>query len=140
MNQVSRYLKALQGRLRDNVHAVERACRLTGITNPALPVASHVKPWRLYKTASERLDAKNGLMLTPDADLLFDRGFVTFQDDGRPEVSRRFDRRDLERLGLGGAAPDALGLWEAQSPYLAAGLRPEQCAYMDHHRRAVFVA
>lgn len=129
-----------QGRFRDNVHAVERACRLTGISNPALLIASHIRPWRLCETAPERLDGMNGLMLTPDADLLFDRGFVTFHDDGRPEVSNRFDRRDLERLGLGGMAPEALGLSEAQAPYVATGFRPEQCVYMDYHRREVFVA
>lgn len=129
-----------QGRFRENVHAVERACRLTGITNPTLLIASHIKPWRLCETSPERLDGMNGLMLTPDADLLFDRGFVTFHDDGRPEVSKRFDRRDLMRLGLGGAAPEAFGLWDAQTPYVASGLRPAQCAYMDYHRREVFVA
>ncbi len=128
-----------QGQFRSNVHAVERACRLTGITNPTLLIASHIKPWRLCETATERLDGMNGLMLTPDADLLFDRGFVTFRDDGRPEVSRRFDRRDLVRLGLGGTGPEAWGLSEAQAAYVASGLRPEQCAYMDYHRREVFV-
>lgn len=129
-----------QGRFRDNVHAVERACRLTGITNPTLLIASHIKPWRLCETAPERLDGMNGLMLAPDADLLFDRGFVTFHDDGRPEVSKRFDRRDLVRLGLGGMGPEAWGLSDAQAPYVASGLLPEQRAYMDYHRREVFVA
>jgi len=79
-------------------------------------------------------------MPNPGADLLFDRGFVTFHDDGRPEMSRRFDRRDLARLGRGGTAPEALGLPDAQTPYVAAGLRPDQRAYMEYHRRAVFVA
>lgn len=129
-----------QGRFRDNVHAVERACRMTGITNPTLLIASHIKPWRLCETAPERLDGMNGLMLTPDADLLFDRGFITFHDDGRPEVSERFDRRDLVRLGLGGTAPETLGLSEAQAPYVAFGFQPQQCVYMDYHRREVFVA
>src|SRR3546814_904603 len=54
-----------QGAYRDSVHAIERACRLTGITNPALLIASHIKPWRLCEAASERLDGMNGLMLTP---------------------------------------------------------------------------
>ncbi len=129
-----------QGRFRDNVRAVEHACRLTGITNPALLIASHIKPWRVCETAAERLDGTNGLMLTPDADLLFDRGFVTFHDDGRPEVSNRFDWRDLQRLGLGAVAPESWGLSEAQAPYVATGFRPEQRAYMDYHRREVFVS
>jgi len=67
-----------QGKFRANVEATERACRLTGITNPTLLIASHIKPWRLCDTAGERLDGMNGLLLSPDADLLFDRGFITF--------------------------------------------------------------
>ena len=42
----------------------------------------------------------NGLLLTPDADLLFDRGFISFEDDGDVLVSRRIDREDLRRLGF----------------------------------------
>jgi hypothetical protein len=86
-----------QGKFRANVEAVERACRLTGITNPTLLIASHIKPWRLCDTAGERLDGMNGLLLTPDADLLFDRGFITFENDGEVRVSPRMDRLDLKR-------------------------------------------
>lgn len=129
-----------QGQFRVNVHAAERACRLTGITNPTLLIASHIKPWRLCDSAAERLDGNNGLMLTPDADLLFDRGFVTFEDDGTARVSNRFDRRDLERLGLAGKAPDDIGLSEAQAPFVAQGFRPAQCDYLAYHRSEVFVA
>lgn len=76
-----------QGKFRANVEAVEHACRLTGVTNPALLIASHIKPWRLCATAHERLDGMNGLLLTPDADHLFDRGFISFHDEGDVIVS-----------------------------------------------------
>jgi hypothetical protein len=79
-------------------------------------------------------------MLTPDADLLFDRGFVTFEDDGGVRVSHRFDRRDLERLGLGGVAPEQLGFDDAQTPYMHQGFRPKQRDYLAYHRSEVFVA
>lgn len=136
-----------QGRFRNTIHAREKACRLTGITNPALLIASHIKPWRLCNSAAERLDGDNGLMLTPDADLLFDRGFVTFDDDGSVRVSDRFDRRDLERLGLGGVVPEQFGVVperfgfaEAQTPYMHQGFRPKQRDYLAYHRAEVFVA
>ena len=89
-----------QGKFRSNVERIEKACRLTGITNPTLLIASHIKPWRTCTTAQERLDGMNGLLLTPDADLLFDRGFIRFEDDGDVLVSRRVDREDLRRLGF----------------------------------------
>jgi hypothetical protein len=48
-----------QGVFRSNLEKLERACRLTGITNPSLLKASHIKPWRACETAQERLDGMN---------------------------------------------------------------------------------
>lgn len=89
-----------QGRFRANVEVVEGECRLTGVTNPLLLKASHIKPWRLCETAAERLDGMNGPLLTPDADHLFDRGFITFGEDGGVISSPRVDRADLRRMGF----------------------------------------
>src|SRR5690606_13635344 len=102
-----------QGKFRSNVEAVESACRLTGITNPSLLIASHIKPWRHCSTAGERLDGMNGLLLTPDADLLFDRGFISFADSGEVLVSPRVDHSDLRRLGFEQLALERFGVAEA---------------------------
>src|SRR4030081_109570 len=96
---------------------MEEKRRITKITNSCLLIASHIMPWRSCKTATQRLDGMNGLLLTPDADLLFDRGFVTFQDDGEVRVSSRFDGEDLRRLGLGDLAMPTLGFSEAPAPW-----------------------
>jgi len=124
-----------QGLFRDRVSAVEPKCRLTGVTNPLLLIASHIKPWRLCQTAQERLDGMNGLMLTPDADRLFDRGFVSFQDDGRPLVSSRVDADDLRRLGL-----ESLLAETPASNWVPGPFHPNQAAYVDFHRREVFLS
>jgi hypothetical protein len=129
-----------QGKFRANVESVERACRLTGITNPTLLIASHIKPWRLCDTAQERLDGMNGLLLTPDADLLFDRGFITFENDGEVLVSPRMDRLDLQRLGFEALAWERLGFAEAAPAWQTSGLAEGQLGYMDYHRAQVFVA
>lgn len=128
-----------QGAFRSNVRVVEPACRVTGITNPLLLIASHIKPWRSCETAHERLDGMNGLMLTPDVDLLFDRGFISFQDDGRAEVSPRVDPHDLRRLGLHHLTWEGLGLAEQAVPWQAAGFAPRQCGYLAYHRSEVFI-
>ncbi|HTB36371.1 MAG TPA: HNH endonuclease signature motif containing protein [Reyranella sp.] len=128
-----------QGRFRANVEAIEKACRLTKITNPFLLIASHIKPWRSCETAAERLDGMNGLLLTPDADLLFDRGFITFQDDGEVRVSPRFDSVDLRRLGLGELAMPRLGFSEAPMAWRTEAFAPEQCNYLAYHRSEVYV-
>jgi putative restriction endonuclease len=128
-----------QGVFRRSVETNETACRLTGITNPALLIASHIKPWRSCETSSERLDGMNGLMLTPDADLLFDRGFITFEDDGEVRVSTRFDLGDLRRLGLAEPAWRQLGFSEAPMTWNAQAFHPAQRGYLAYHRASVYV-
>jgi hypothetical protein len=128
-----------QGRFRANVERVEAACRLTQITNPSLLIASHIKPWRSCETAEERLDGMNGLLLTPDADLLFDRGFITFHDDGEVRISPRFDNEDLRRLGLGKIAMPRLGFSETQRPWRSEAFAIQRRKYLAHHRAAVYV-
>ncbi|WP_275788216.1 HNH endonuclease [Pararhizobium gei] len=128
-----------QGVFRANVESLERSCRLTGITNPTLLIASHIKPWRLCSSAQERLDGNNGLMLTPDADLLFDRGFISFADEGEVLVSPRVDKSDLLRLGFDKLVMDRFGFAEAPTAWSTYGFARQQQSYMAYHRSEVFV-
>jgi len=129
-----------QGKFRANVAALEPACRLTGITNPSLLIASHIKPWRLCASSQERLDGWNGLMLTPDADHLFDRGFVSFGDDGKVLVSPRVPDEDLRRLGFDQLARDRLGVSEAQVPWQTEAVTSPRQSYLAYHRAEVFIS
>jgi hypothetical protein len=129
-----------QGLFRSNVEKLEIACRLTGITNPSLLRASHIKPWRACETAQERLDGMNGLLLTPDADHLFDRGFISFLDEGEVMVSTRVDRDDLRRLGFDQLVFEATGLMEAPANWRTNSFRTEQRRYLDYHRHEVFLS
>lgn len=129
-----------QGKFRSNVEEMEKACRLTGITNPALLIASHIMPWRSCETPAQRLDGANGLLLTPDADLLFDRGFISFEDSGEVRVSPRFAQDDLRRLGLGEHAWKQLGFAEAPMPWLAQGFSDRQRSYLSYHRTQVYIS
>jgi putative restriction endonuclease len=128
-----------QGRFRRNVEKLERACPLTGVTNPALLIASHIKPWRACNSIEERLDGQNGLLLTPDADLLFDRGFISFRDEGAVLVSRRVDHEDLRRLGLKHIAWSQFEVSEAGLPWVQSVGRPERASYLAYHRSEVFI-
>jgi HNH endonuclease len=62
-------------------------CPLTGITEPALLRASHIRPWAGC-TDEQRLDVHNGLLLSALWDAAFDRGLISFADDALhlPEV------------------------------------------------------
>jgi hypothetical protein len=129
-----------QGVFRKNVEAREVACRLTGITNPALLIASHIKPWRICKTAKERLDGANGLLLTPDADHLFDRGFISFSEGGEVIVSPRVPPDDLRRLGFDQAMQQRGGMAEAPAIWNAGSFDASQAGYLGYHRQQVFIA
>lgn len=129
-----------QGTFRRNVEAREKACRLTGITNPALLIASHIKPWRVCETAQERLDGANGLLLTPDADHLFDRGFISFGDAGEVVVSPRVSDEDMRRLGFEQLVRQRFGVNEPPSVWVTDAFQPAQNDYLAYHRRQVFIA
>lgn len=88
-----------QGTFKLNVMRIERACRITGVTREEHLRASHCKPWR-EATNEERLDGENGLLLTPNADHLFDRGFIGFDDDGDVLISPVAHVESLRRMGL----------------------------------------
>lgn len=72
-------------------------CAVTGLAVPELLRASHIKPWASCATDAERLDVYNGLLLAPHLDAAFDRGFITFANDGTLLVSATLDA-DAQRL------------------------------------------
>jgi putative restriction endonuclease len=124
-----------QGKFRQNVSQQEGACRLTGIANSELLIASHIKPWRVCEDG-ERLDGANGLLLTPNADRLFDRGFITFHDDGGVEVSSRLPPDDLGRLGFREGEMTGRRVLQLAKPKV---FTPPQRQYLQYHRNQVFL-
>jgi predicted restriction endonuclease len=59
----------------------KRSC-LCGVKNPTLLIASHIKPWA-ESEAKEKLDVDNGFLMCPNHDKIFDKGYITFDDDGK---------------------------------------------------------
>jgi predicted restriction endonuclease len=101
-------------------------CSVTGVGLPAVLTASHIKPWRVASNA-ERVDPHNGLLLLPQYDRLFDRGYVSFDADGRLLVSGVLGREQLARLGV--RESDRLRY-----------VRDEHQPFLEYHRRRVFLA
>jgi putative restriction endonuclease len=88
-----------QGVFRENLLSIEHGCRISHVTDPDYLIASHIKPWR-HGGDEERIDGENGLLLCPNADLLFDRGLISFEDSGDVIVSPVADETVLPRLGV----------------------------------------
>ncbi|ABY42425.1 MULTISPECIES: HNH endonuclease [Bacillus cereus group] len=66
--------------------AVEKKCKLCGVSDERFLVASHIKRWS-QSNHKERLDVNNGLLLCPNHDVLFDKGYISFEDDGKILIS-----------------------------------------------------
>lgn len=96
-------------------------CPLTGITESALLRASHIRPWAECSD-DERLDVHNGLLLSALWDAAFDRGLVSFTNDGTPLASRTLSRCALTALGFDTAPP-------------LSGLREEHLRNLASHRQ-----
>jgi hypothetical protein len=116
-----------KGVFKERVSKIEKACRITFVENPAHLIGSHIKPWR-ESTNEERLAAGNGLLLTPTADHLFDRGFISFDDSGEVLISPVADLASLRRMGL-----------DSERRPRPLGFNTDQKFFLDHHRREVFL-
>ena len=116
-----------QGRFKDNVRRLEQRCRVTGVNRLEHLRASHIQPWRDSDNA-QRLDGENGLLLTPSIDHLFDRGFISFEDNGHLLVSPVAHQESLRRMGIEVTARVNVGAFSEG-----------QREYLDFHRNSVFL-
>jgi len=105
---------------------VEKQCRLTGIADLRFLRASHIRPWSKCESGTQRADGNNGLLLCPQADFLFDQGWISFKDQGGLLVAAQFPQEVKTRFGLDLRARNC-GDFKAQ-----------QREYLEFHRDTVF--
>jgi hypothetical protein len=74
-------------------------CAVTGCEDMDLLIASHALPWS-KSTNTQRLDNFNGLPLTPNLDKLFDRGLISFSENGTILISDSIKPKTLQTLGV----------------------------------------
>jgi len=113
-----------QGLFRLKVLKVEKSCRITRVTDERFLIASHIKPWKDCSNA-ERLDGHNGLMLAPHVDLLFDRGWISFTDNG--------DLLVADELSIG-----VMGAWGFEAGLNVGPFSTKQRTYLEYHRSEIF--
>jgi len=93
-----------QGKFRRDVVRIEKNCRITGTSDIAFLIASHIKQWS-KSNDTEKLDGNNGLLLSPHVDKLFDKGFISFSDNGeiliKDEAKDVFKRWNLQETNVG---------------------------------------
>ena len=115
-----------QGKYREDLLIECPYCPFTLVNDERLLIASHIKPWAKANN-EEKIDPKNGFMLTPTYDKLFDRGFITFDDDKRVIVSPWLSPMNQKRLNI------YTGLLVSKLP-----LDEKRKEYLKYHRENVF--
>lgn len=72
-------------------------CAVTGIALESMLTASHIVSWSISND-KEKVDPYNGLPLIPNLDRLFDRGMISFDDNGHLLHKKEFSGllRDLK--------------------------------------------
>lgn len=84
---------------KERLKKVNCSCEVCGVKTENLLVASHIKPWS-KSNSKEKVDINNGLLLCPNHDYLFDKGFISFDDDGVIMISKDICLDDIKVLGL----------------------------------------
>nr|WP_265101289.1 HNH endonuclease signature motif containing protein [Helicobacter cetorum] len=97
------------------------------VNDEHLLIASHIKPW-IKCDDKEKIDPKNGIILTPTYDKLFDRGFISFDENKRLLLSPWLSPMNIKRLNL-----------SENVRLLALSYPPYQClAVLFHHRLCLY--
>lgn len=112
-----------QGVFRLRLEAIEPCCRITHVDQKRHLIASHIKPWSKSDNI-ERLDGNNGLLLAPHIDHLFDKGYISFENNGDLIISEH-------------ASKDLLVSWSIELGNYGS-LNKKQKFYMTYHRNEVF--
>lgn len=88
-----------QGQFREALKRLWGGCAVTGCDIAEVLKASHIKPWRI-STNEERLNPYNGLLLVPNLDSAFDRGLISFDDNGSILISSVLSEESCLQLGI----------------------------------------
>ncbi|WP_406790043.1 HNH endonuclease [Bacillus cereus] len=104
-----------QSTFKKSLLAIQQQCRLCGVSDERFLVASHIKPW-IQSNHKERLDVNNGLLLCPNHDALFDKGYISFNEDGTILVSESLAGETKVFLNINGTMRVTLN--EGQQKYM----------------------
>ena len=74
-------------------------CPVTQINDIKLLIGAHIKPFKKCNP-SEAFDEFNGILLSPNIDLVFELGYVSFTDDGKILLSNEMNKVLLNKLGI----------------------------------------
>ena len=78
----------------------ENKCAVTSCDIPETLRASHAMPWADCTNANQRINKYNGFLLNANLDALFDKGLITFDDNGVIKISKTITKQNKNALGI----------------------------------------
>ncbi len=108
--------------------AYNSECCITGLSETRLLVASHIIPWR--EDESNRLNPRNGLLLSMLHDKAFDLGIITINDDMTIYVSRKNITKDKY-------FDTSIGHYDGKKIKLPEKFQPD-ADFLAYHRENIF--
>lgn len=88
-----------QSKLREMLIKNECSCKICGLNDERFLIASHIKRWSASDN-SERVDINNAFLLCPDHDWLFDKFYISFDDEGNILLSNNIDKEVYNKLNI----------------------------------------
>lgn len=112
-----------QSKFRQDLLSRRNYCDLCGMNIEPLLVASHIVPWSVSDNY-QRQDPDNGLLLCITHDALFDKGFISFQNNGEILISETLPVHEQTRMGI--------------SNGMSLSYMPRNMKYLELHQSIVF--
>ena len=105
-------------------------CCITGLATPELLIASHIVPW--HEDRANRVNPRNGLLLSALHDKAFDRGLITIAEDMTVRVASGL-ANEADRFFA-----ETINAFEGRRIKLPEKFQPKQ-EFLEHHREKVFL-
>lgn len=113
-----------QIKYRQDLFSLFGHCPFSKIDDAKLLIASHIKPWAV-SNAAEKIDCNNGMMFSPLFDKLFDKGYISFENNGQIKISDWLSPANKARINFSYNVDDL-------------HLTPQRQKYLEYHRKFVF--
>lgn len=98
-------------------------CKICNMSNEDFLIASHIKPWAA-SNEKEKVDVDNGFLLCPNHDSLFDKGYISFDNDGKIIISSKLSEEDKIKLNINSS--------------MKITLSDNNTRYLKYHREKIF--
>ena len=116
-------IRVNQSRLRSDILKEKNCCQICGLRKKELLIVSHIKPWS-KSSETERVDHDNVMLLCPNHDSLFDKGYISFSENGNILLSSNIAEEELLLMNVD--KNFRLEVSDAMRKYL------------DYHRQSIF--